>query len=889
MKIFEFFVKRRVIILAVMLVLAAACGFMALGVSINSDLTKYLPDDSPMRHGMEVMEEQFPDAENYSIRVMFKGLAADERESVKSRLSGLEYVDSVEYDPDSSDYNKEGYTLYVLNTEYDYDSDEEKVLEEKVASEFSDYDVTVRNDSIKSPDIPLTVYLAAFVIIAVILLISCGSYFEPLLFLINIAIAIILNLGTNIILGEISDITAGVAAILQLALSMDYSIILMNRYRQELQKTDDREKAMSNALHAAFSSITGSAVTTIVGLLVLVFMRFKIGMDIGIVLAKGVAFSMICVFTVLPSLILVSHKVIEKTKKKKAVSKENRALSALGGFEHKARFVIAPLFVLLIIGTAILQTQTTTVYTLRDKDPIADVFPSENTLVMLYENSDETAAEEILRGIEADSEVKSVSAYCTTLGKRYTADEMFDTLKEMLSGDKNAELTPDMLGIIYYDYYEDGKIYPMTLSEFVSVMDMVKSNPAFGSLISTKDAESISSLKQMTDKNLLQAQMPPAALAAALGTSEESITQLFMLRFMENYTPDKTMSLYEYLTFVESLIKNPEYAAMFGEVEIASLMKTKYIADAVISDKTFTPAELAKFLGFADENSLSALYLYVASRTHSDSAWTLSLDELFAHMYELTSDSRFDKLITSDLKKEVTDSKSTIDDAIKQLRSEKYSLAVITSAYPDESEKTTAFMTSLNGECDEKLSGDHYLIGNSEMVYELETGFDRELLTITLMTAISIFIVVALTFRSFIIPAILVLIVQCGVFVTVSAVGLFGGSIYYLALLIVECILMGATIDYGIVFTSYYREARAEMDVKNALVAAYNGSIHTVLTSGSIMVLVTMVVGPLFGNPPIEQIVKTLSVGALSAIILILFMLPALIAVSDRWVRKKQK
>ena len=889
MKIFEFFVKRRVIILAVMLVLAAACGFMALGVSINSDLTKYLPDDSPMRHGMEVMEEQFPDAENYSIRVMFKGLAADERESVKSRLSGLEYVDSVGYDPDSSDYNKEGYTLYVLNTEYDYDSDEEKALEEKVASEFSDYDVTVRNDSIKSPDIPLTVYLAAFVIIAVILLISCGSYFEPLLFLINIAIAIILNLGTNIILGEISDITAGVAAILQLALSMDYSIILMNRYRQELQKTDDREKAMSNALHAAFSSITGSAVTTIVGLLVLVFMRFKIGMDIGIVLAKGVAFSMICVFTVLPSLILVSHKVIEKTKKKKAVSKENRALSALGGFEHKARFVIAPLFVLLIIGTAILQTQTTTVYTLRDKDPIADVFPSENTLVMLYENSDETAAEEILRGIEADSEVKSVSAYCTTLGKRYTADEMYDTLKEMLSGDKNAELTPDMLGIIYYDYYEDGKIYPMTLSEFVSVMDMVKSNPAFGSLISAKDAESISSLGQMTDKNLLQAQMPPAALAAALGTSEESITQLFMLRFMENYTPDKTMSLYEYLTFVESLTKNPEYAAMFGEVEIASLMKTKYIADAVISDKTFTPAELAEFLGFADENSLSALYLYVASRTHSDSAWTLSLDELFAHMYELTSDSRFDKLITSDLKKEITDSKSTIDDAIKQLRSEKYSLAVITSAYPDESEKTTAFMTSLNGECDEKLSGDHYLIGNSEMVYELETGFERELLTITLMTAISIFIVVALTFRSFIIPAILVLIVQCGVFVTVSAVGLFGGSIYYLALLIVECILMGATIDYGIVFTSYYREARAEMDVKNALVAAYNGSIHTVLTSGSIMVLVTMVVGPLFGNPPIEQIVKTLSVGALSAIILILFMLPALIAVFDRWVRKKQK
>ena len=99
---------------------------------------------------------------------------------------------------------------------------------------------------------------------------------------------------------------------------------------------------------------------------------------------------------------------------------------------------------------------------------------------------------------------------------------------------------------------------------------------------------------------------------------------------------------------------------------------------------------------------------------------------------------------------------------------------------------------------------------------------------------------------------------------------------------------MGATIDYGIVFTSYYREARAASDVRNSLITAYRGSIHTVLTSGSIMVLVTMVVGPLFGNPAIEQIVKTLSVGALSAILLILFILPALIAVSDRLIRKRR-
>ena len=175
------------------------------------------------------------------------------------------------------------------------------------------------------------------------------------------------------------------------------------------------------------------------------------------------------------------------------------------------------------------------------------------------------------------------------------------------------------------------------------------------------------------------------------------------------------------------------------------------------------------------------------------------------------------------------------------------------------------------------------------MVDEMESGFGREQLIITLLTAVSIFIVVALTFRSLAIPAILVLIVQCGVFITVSALGAIGGSMYYLALLIVECILMGATIDYGILYTSYYREMRATLSVKEAIVAAYKGSIHTILTSGTIMVLITAVIGPLFGNPTIEQIVRTLSVGCASAMFLILFVLPGILALCDRVIVRKTK
>ena len=163
------------------------------------------------------------------------------------------------------------------------------------------------------------------------------------------------------------------------------------------------------------------------------------------------------------------------------------------------------------------------------------------------------------------------------------------------------------------------------------------------------------------------------------------------------------------------------------------------------------------------------------------------------------------------------------------------------------------------------------------------------MLLIKLITVLSIFAVVAITFKSLIIPLILVLIVQCGVYLTVTTIGIQGYSIYYLALLIVQSILMGATIDYGILYTNYYLESRRTMDVKDALIAAYDGSIHTILTSGLILILVTGLVGNLFTNPTIGQICQTISTGSLCASLLILFMLPAILALMDKIIVRKKK
>ena len=890
----SFIVNKRIIILSAMLILTAVCAFLMPKVSVNSDMTKYLPDDSSMKQGISLMEKEFPtEEENYTVRVMFKRLDIEKKVELKDALAAIENVDSVTYDMDSSDYNSGEYTLYILNTKYGYDTEEEAAIEKRVTEKFSGYEVTVENDDTSAPDIPLSVYLAAFGIILVVLLVSCGSYFEPVLFLITIGIAVVLNLGTNFFLGEISDVSFGIAAVLQLALSMDYSIILMNRYRQELKKTDDRKEAMANALRAAFGSITGSAVTTIVGLLVLVFMSFKIGADIGIVLAKGVAFSMLCVFTVLPALILLSHKLIEKTEKKERAKKAHKkGLSAvLGGFSYRFRRVIAILFVVLFIATGYLQFGTKTVYTLSEKDTIADVFPKDNTIVLLYANADESKIADIVAALEKE-DVKNIVSYPTTIGKQCTVKEMSDMLSKM---GESLQIDEKLLNIVYYHYRTNGKTDSMTLSDFIGFLsDKVAVDPMFSGYIDEAAAEQLAVLKPLTETSTQTAPMPPAALAQTLGMDAEQVTQLFMLRYGTEYTPDKTMSLYEFVSFLtDNVLSKPEYAVMFDEAAKTTLYQTKAIADAVVSGKEFTVKEMAEFVGKISDkfnrSTVELLYLYSASLKQENDRSTMTPAALVKHIEKLASEPLFSTLLTNEQKAGIAKARKQLDDGVQQLKGEEHSRLTVTTKLTVESEKTSSFVKGLTELCNEKLSGEYHLIGNSIMVDEMESGFGREQLFITLLTAVSIFIVVALTFRSLAIPAILVLIVQCGVFITVSVLGTIGGSMYYLALLIVECILMGATIDYGILFTSYYREVRTTLSAKEAIVAAYKGSIHTILTSGTIMVLITAVIGPLFGNPTIEQIVRTLSVGCASAMFLILFVLPGILALCDRVIVRKTK
>ena len=225
-----FLTDHRYIISAVMLALAILCGILALQVPINRDRTKYLADKSNMKQGLSIMESAFPEAEEKaSIRVMFDDIRAEDIPVIRERLEGIENVSSVEYEPGSGDYNRGSHTLFVVNSKFDYTDDEEKAIEDAIGSGFPEYTMAYQNNDIPSTDVPAWVLLFALTLALIILLVMSHSWLDPLLFLVTIGFAVVINFGTNIVLPHIDTMTATVGPVLQLALSMDSTNLARRR------------------------------------------------------------------------------------------------------------------------------------------------------------------------------------------------------------------------------------------------------------------------------------------------------------------------------------------------------------------------------------------------------------------------------------------------------------------------------------------------------------------------------------------------------------------------------------------------------------------------------------------------------------------------------------
>ena len=1281
-KITDFIINKRYFILFLFIILTIVSAIGSSKVKINHDIAEYLPDTSETRIGMDIMEEKFAGTETSTLNLMFENLSDEEKLDIKDELEKIDGVESVDYD-NTEEYNKENYTLYVITVDDEADSQMASEVYNQITEKYKDYTIYTSGNVSESNKsvLPFGIIVLAVASALVILIIMCESYVEPFLFLASILMAVVLNKGTNIIFQNVSYITDSIAAILQMALSMDYSIMLMNRYDQEREFEKDNVKAMKNALYKAFQAISSSSVTTIVGLLALVFMSFKIGKDLGFVLAKGVLFSLVCIFFVLPALILMFDKWIRKTKKRSPIIKLDR----LGKISYKMRFISIPLFLIVFITSFMLKGNLGIDYTDSQSDEISDVFSENNQIAIVYKNEDEQKIAKYLKNFEQEEKIDEVLGYGNTINEKLAYNELNKKLND-LGSDVNVE--DYLLKILYYDYYNPENNNKMTFNDFINFIedeayknektnekidentkkditrlknfitvssmeqkrtasdigkileiDEDKMNDIFIYYLSKNDNIQISlddfiyfmnqdvltnekyankidsesrnqlktistftdkemlqkkmtskqmaktfnidenTMKQLyqyyilvndidiemtisefsnfvindvlTDKNyadsfnkeqvenikllatfsnleLIQQQMTSKDLSELFGIEEEKVKQILLLKYInEESTSEYTISelvanitniktnthylddmdtsllegaitlnpdllnnpekftvsqismllgidkakmnqiyqLIDYINgnteqwkvtpneFVGIIIENkeleeikasiddatmkqlqllssimtstinkesytyPELSKMIGidsstlksiymlffekqnetkltpiefvnfvlehkdddmlaskinNSTIENLRLLKKVMNSIIDNTQYDESELASLLGIGEEdmellyglynfqyistnptislerfinfllddvmnnseyssnfsedqiaklktvsgimkdtrnntkytadeifaivsqlsddvekNTVEVLYTYYGSDKQYDKNWKMTVEEFVNFLNDdILQDERFTDFIEDDMRNDIIEAKTTIEDARELLIGDNYSRVVLNTKFAPETDETFNFIQNTQNMLSEDL-GEFYVIGDSPMAYDISNTFDGELNLITIITMVAIFIVVAVTFKSIIIPVILVLTIQTAVYLTMGILSVVGENVYFIAILIVQSILMGATIDYAILYTSYYLENRKSKGIKEAVIDSYNESIHTILTSSSILIIVTLIIAN-FASAIAAKICKTISEGTLCSTILILVLLPAVLACCDKLIVKNK-
>lgn len=1072
--------------------LSVVCGVLTFHTNVNADMTKYLPDDSQMKRGLEIITSEFGSAQmsGTDVHVMFEGVRPKEITGIRALLEAYPDVRGVSY----------RYSTDSTHTVFDLDvpkSVDQKALGKQISTRFGGNCVVETSQDGATP--PVSVMIFAAVLIMVVLFAMAQSWFEPVVILVTALMAIVLNMGTNALLPSVSITTNFIGSILQAVLSLDYCIVLLNRYRQEQDEHTDRRTAgiaANNAIKKAAPSILSSALTTVVGLLMLCFMRLKIGADMGVVLAKGVICSLICTFTAMPALMLLFRKTINRTAKKAYVPSTDR----LARFVSRHKLPMAAGALILFFGSWYLSRQTTIFFSAEAESQIEKVFPSPNPFVLVYDTQDEDSVYSLVDSLLAQPGIQSVISYPTLMSQPLTPTEMANHVRSLLTDFKDMMpegtsvpsealdmLNPEMVKLLYYMHSKTDKEPRMAFPDLARFLHThVASNPLFSGYLDDEMKQQIATLQSMLDvpapiveepevtiepekeeelvdtavpiretiapityapspvSRMDSVEMPSvegdriaivpfverlnATQTSAISVEMHKLTDTAAIRlpmsvkemsvFMGS-TPIQTQLVYGYAPgkvkkmsplqyvhlLVDDLFKRPGLAGMISDEQrtllgqrahlmdlantnaslapqelnillrafgidtftddelmaiayppkkeepriaaspaeldaeqivnsIAEMqrqlhstdttraihtetvqkpvavvqeapqpkgpsradMQAELFTELVFGEKTYTAeqmaAKLARLMKLSNVKSapvtsaqMSLLYDYYGSVHSACDTVRLGFAPLLTFLCDtLVYDARLAEILPDSVRAQATSVKAQMQDGLGQLRKPDHSLLVVLSSLPAESEQTYAFVDTLTALADARMPHAHYYVGESVMYAEMRGGFDHEMNVVTLLTILSIFLIVAITFRSIIVPTILVLTVMNAVYMNVVVAGLVTGQMLYLAYLIVQAILMGATIDYGILVANYYREFRKTMLPVDAICAAYKGSIRTILTSGLITVIGPGAMALFIDDLMISNIVGCLAVGAFVAVVLTLTVVPAVLVALDKWV-----
>ena len=395
------------------------CLFAMNWVKVENDVTTYLPSDTETRQGLTAMNDNFS---TYAMaRVMVSNITYEDALAIQEQLENVEGVEIVKFD-DTSDHYRDGNALYDLN--FSAEEDDPLVLQamETIQQELSGWDLavdtTIGYDEIAELNQEMnSILLVAVVIIILVLTLTSRSYAEVPVLLITFGVAALLNMGTNFLCGKISFISDSIAVVLQLALAIDYAIILCHRFSDE-HETKDVRNACIDALAKAIPEISASSLTTISGLAALSFMKFSIGLDMSIVLIKSVLLSMLSVFTLMPGLLVLFSPLIDRTQHKKLLPD----ITPVGKFAVMARYVMPGVFAVVLVGAFWLSNQCPFCYSYTEVETakmsprqvahfqIGDTFGSSNMVALVVPSGDYAAEQAVLKELESRPEVKSTMA-----------------------------------------------------------------------------------------------------------------------------------------------------------------------------------------------------------------------------------------------------------------------------------------------------------------------------------------------------------------------------------------------------------------------------------------------------------------------------------------------
>lgn len=716
-------IKLRWVIAALFLIATVISAFMIDNAAINYDFVDYLGKNTITKKSLDMMEKDFGNTDQLTI--MFEDLsdglcgviASDlhERDGILRAAydasKDLKTVDGVKYERIEVFLECEDSVQFVMNLMDEFSSREDI----GVFHMSGPAPQTIKLKENIMREVAVAMAIAAGVVVIVLLLTS-HSWFDPVIFVFIFVSSIVINMGTNWIFDSISFVTFAVAAILQLALAMDYSIMLLHNYFEIVKDTHDKKVALELALERSFMPIFSSSLTTIAGLVSLMFMSFTVGFDLGIVLSKGIVISMLTVFLLMPALILAFSGPLEKFRHK-PIPLFGRAI---GKFSFRMRKVLPVFLVLMIVFSCLLQGRNEYVFTDTssniESNKVSKVFGLSNQLVLLFPS----------------------------------------------------------------------------------------------------------------------------------GTSDEALnTQRELIQKLENVTYQGKKAV----TSVTSLVTTGEMAV-----------------------KYYTLEEISELSGI----SPLALGMYTGSMGFGT---YVRGDELVDKAAEIMTENKM-----------IQEIKELLDFARSMFVGETCSRMILLLDIPYFGEDMYRTLDEISGILQETYPGREVGIAGATMSsYDIATAFDGDMMIVNLITIAFVVLIILLSFKNVAVPMVLVCVIQGAIWITLSISTLMGDGIFFMCYLIITAIMMGATIDYGILLTGNYRRLRKTLERKEAIQEAMELSAPTIFTSGVILCVSGFIIGKVCSVFYISTIGQMLARGAAISVVLVITLLPMLLVDFDRFISGKQR